>query len=114
MAASGMWAVFEEPAGFRHRTGERSEPLPTAGRPGPLRIHPGYRRPFLHRPPAQGDVCVRTQYARTAPEYLPEGHGVHPVHVRPGIQQPVGELRAGGEVRLRKEIVCHSISYCGM
>ena len=54
--------------------------------------------PFLHRLPAQGRLRVRVRDADRPQGQIPDGDGLDPVHVRPGVQQPFPELLAGSEV----------------
>ena len=46
----------------------------------------------------KGDVRVRVRDADRPQGQVPDGDGLDPVHVRPGVQQPFRELLAGSEV----------------
>jgi hypothetical protein len=75
----------------RHRAGERALGLPLPGRAALLRGDARHRDQLLHRLPAQGHVRLRVPGARPAPRQLPQRRRRDPVHVRAGVQQPLGQ-----------------------
>ena len=73
-----------------------------------LREHQRHRQPLLHRLPAEGDVRLRVRRPRAAQGQVPDRLREHPVHVRPGVQQPLGEHQSGSEVERAASVMTRS------
>ena len=81
----------EGPPRQRHRAGERALAVQVPGRPGLLREHRDTASHFFIDYLPKGVYVFEYAVAGATEGPVPDRHRGHPVHVRPGIQQPLGE-----------------------
>ena len=91
--------ALEGPSRERHGAGQCVVAVSLPGRPGLLRGDQGHGQPLLHRLPAEGRLRVRVCHSGCPQGQVPDRICLDPVHVRPGVQQPLREPAAGGEIR---------------